>query len=48
MLPGSGVTAEKAREERSISMDVYVDPSFDPLRKDPRFEQTMARMGLGK
>ena len=37
---------EKAYEERSgYLMEVHVDPMFDPLRSDPRFQQFVKRLG---
>ena len=50
MGPGNNEQAiallERAYAERSISIDVHVDPMFDPLREDPRFKKMMAGMGL--
>jgi len=40
---------EKAYEERSLSMtEIAIEPSFDPLRADPRFQTLLRRVGLEK
>lgn len=40
---------EKAYHERSLSMtELAIEPSFDPLRADPRFQTLLRRVGLEK
>ncbi len=40
---------ENAYQERSLSMtELAIEPSFDPLRADPRFQTLLRRVGLEK
>jgi hypothetical protein len=38
---------EKAYEQRSLAMtELAIEPAFDPLRAEPRFQSLLLRIGL--
>ena len=39
---------DKSFKEQEIALlSLKVDPKFDPLRSDPRFDQVLERLGVG-